>query len=32
MLYFDAKTKKVTTMLGNGAAPKALSLDLLKER
>jgi len=27
-LYFDAKTKKVTAMLGNGGAPGALTLQV----
>jgi gamma-glutamyltranspeptidase / glutathione hydrolase len=32
VLYFDAKSRRVRTILGNGASPAALSLDLLKSR
>ena len=31
-LYFDSSTKKVTCLMGNGASPAAMSLDMLEAR
>jgi gamma-glutamyltranspeptidase/glutathione hydrolase len=31
-LYFDATTKKVSCLMGNGASPAAISLELLKSK